>query len=75
MTPRRAVRVIRNDTDAEAVRRWLAQASTRIRTDLGVVETIDVGTRAETTLELIESSYSADLSQLTWRGREPTGAE
>lgn len=67
--------VIHDDTGPDAVREWLADASTRIRTDLGVVVAIDVGTRAETSLELLETSYSADLSQLTWKDRNPTGAE
>ena len=67
--------VIHYDADPDVVRAWLADASTRIRKDLGVVTAIDAGTRAETSLELIETSYSADLSQLTWRDKEPTGAE
>ncbi len=67
--------VVHDDADQDEVRKWLAEASTRIRKDLGVVAAIDAGTRAETSLELLESSYSADLSQLTWRNKEPTRAE
>jgi hypothetical protein len=67
--------VVHDDADPDEVRKWLADASTGVRRDLGVVEAIDAGTRAETSLELIETSYSADLSQLTWRNKEPTGAE
>lgn len=67
--------VIHDDTDPDVVRTWLADASTRVRKDLGVVAAIDAGTRAETSLELLETSYSADLSQLTWRDKDPTGAE
>jgi len=34
----------------------------------------DVGTRSETSLVLLESSYALDMSDLTWRGEEPMGA-
>ena len=58
--------VIANSGDAEAVRVWLADVARRINADLGIVAAIDVGTRAQTSLELVETSYAADLSQLTW---------
>ena len=58
--------VIADDADAEAVRVWLADVATRISSDLGVVAHIQVATRAHTPLELVETSYAADLSQLTW---------
>ncbi len=58
--------VINDNSDPEDVRRWLSDAATRINSDLGVIAAIDVGTRSQTSLELLETSYSADLSQLTW---------
>ncbi len=64
--------VIVDDAGAEAVRVWLADVATRINSDLGVVTVIDVGTRAQTSLELVETSYAADLSQLTWSRNRPT---
>lgn len=64
--------VIADDADAEAVRVWLADVARRIDADLGVVVAIDVGTRAQTPLELVETSYAADLSQLTWSRNRPT---
>lgn len=66
--------VVHDDADPEAVRAWLGDAASRVRKDLGVIAAIDVGTRSETPLSLIETSYSADLSQLTWSGEEPHGA-
>ncbi len=63
--------VIEDETDPEAVRLWLADVATRVNTTLGVVASIDVGTRSQTSLELLETSYSADLSQLTWRSNRP----
>ncbi|MBI1843416.1 MAG: hypothetical protein HYR89_02200 [Actinobacteria bacterium] len=65
--------VVEHDADREAVRRWLADAAKAVPTDLGVVIQVDVGTKSETSLELIETSYAADASQITWRGPEPEG--
>ena len=67
--------VIADKADHEVVRTWLSKAATRVRPELGVVAYIDVGTRSETPLDLIETSYAADLSQLTWGGAEPAGVE
>ncbi len=64
--------VIADDASPEAVRVWLADVATRINSDLGVVTVIDVGTRAQTSLELLETSYAADLSQLTWSRNRPS---
>ena len=64
--------VIANGADSEAVRAWLAEVATRINSDLGVVAAVDVGTRSQTSLELVETSYAADLSQLTWSRSRPT---
>ena len=66
--------VIADSADKQVVRSWLSDASLRIDTELGVVAHIDVATKAEASLVLIENSYAADLSQLTWRGEQPTGA-
>lgn len=63
--------VIADGADAEAVRVWLADVATRINSDLGVVAAIKVGTRAQTPLYLVETSYAADLSQLTWGRTRP----
>jgi hypothetical protein len=67
--------VIADDADPEVVRSWLSTAASRVRPELGVVAYIDVGTRRETPLDLVETSYAADLSQLTWGGGDPVGAE
>ena len=67
--------VVTDDADQNEVRTWLADAASRIAPELGVVAHIDVATRKATSLELIETSYAADLSQVTWRGEEPTGAQ
>ena len=64
--------VIADSADAKNVRVWLADVATRINSDLGVVAAIEVGTRSQTPLELVETSYAADLSQLTWGRDRPT---
>lgn len=61
------------DQHAEEVRRWLSDASRRIDTDLGVVAHIAAATRSMTSLGLIETSYAADLSQMTWGTDTPRG--
>jgi hypothetical protein len=65
--------VIADDVDPDSVLKWLANVASKIDAKLGVVAHIDAGTRAQTSLFLIETSYSADLTQLTWGMQEPTG--
>lgn len=66
--------VITDGTDEDAVREWMAGGVLAIPNDLGIPRNLDAGTRAQASLELMETSYSADLSQITWRGDGPTGA-
>lgn len=66
--------VIVDEGDAGGVRAWLGDIGTAVPTELGVMAGYDVGTRSETSLVLLESSYALDMSDLTWRGEEPMGA-
>jgi hypothetical protein len=66
--------VMTDDADRETVLRWLADVAKAVPAVLGVVVEVDAGTKAETSLELIETSYTADASQITWRGADPDGA-
>lgn len=66
--------IVTDDADQDAVRRWLADAALRVGSNLGVVAATQVGTKRETSLYLIETSFSADLSKLTWAGEDPVGA-
>lgn len=66
--------VVERDVDNSGVRNWLAAVAQAVPPSLGVVVAIDVGTKNETSLELIETSYAADASQITWRGPNPEGA-
>jgi hypothetical protein len=66
--------VITETADPEKIRKWIAEGARRVPTELGVMAGVEVGTKAEFTLDLLENSYSADLSKITWRGESPTGA-
>jgi len=66
--------VILDGTDKEVVRQWLTDVGMAVPDRLGVLGGVDAGYRSETSLELIESSYSADLSGLSWPGPDPHGA-
>ena len=66
--------VIAEGADEHAVRVWLGDVARRLDPDLGVVADIHAGTRSQVSLEFIENSYSADLTQLTWGGYNPVGA-
>jgi hypothetical protein len=66
--------VIVDDTDSEVARQWLTEVGMAVPDRLGVLGGVDAGYRSETSSELIESAYSADLSGLSWSGPEPPGA-
>lgn len=65
--------VIADGADREAARRWLTEVGIAVKATLGVLGGVDVGTRAETSLELMETSFSADLSRLSWSGPVTSG--
>jgi hypothetical protein len=63
--------VLDDDADADEVRTWLSAISLQIPSDLGIVDTIEAATARGISLELIEDSYSADITQVTWRPNKP----
>ncbi len=66
--------VITDVADRDAVLRWLSEAALRVDQSLGIVAHMDAARRSETPLSLIEESYAADLSQVTWATEQPRGA-
>jgi hypothetical protein len=66
--------VIRDPADEQVVRGWLADIALAIPVDLGIGDEFVAVTSQQVTLHLIETSYAADVTQLTWRGSTPEGA-
>lgn len=63
--------VLEDDADEHEVRSWLSTIALEIPSELGVADRIEAATASGISLELIEDSYSADVSQLTWRPNNP----
>lgn len=59
--------------DKEAARRWLVEVGSGVASDTGILAGVEAGYRSEVSLELLETSYAADLSQLSWPGPDPHG--
>jgi hypothetical protein len=63
--------VLDDPDDETEVRKWLSDIALGIPTDLGIVDQIEAAPANRISLELVETSYSADVSQLTWRQNDP----
>jgi len=66
--------VIADEADRAEVETWLSGIALTIPIDLGVGDDIQVYTKAETNLALIEVSYSVDASDVTWSKPGPDGS-
>ncbi|MFD9259204.1 hypothetical protein [Streptomyces sp. NPDC059538] len=67
--------VIVDGADHTVIRAWVADRLCRVDGELGALEALEVGTKAEVSLEVIENSYAASLSQVTWgKASGPVGA-
>lgn len=55
-------------------RQWLGEIAASLDPELGTVGRIEALTKAEISLALVESSWSADVSQITWGKGAPRGA-
>lgn len=67
--------VLMNEADEEDARLWLVTAGRAVPAALGVLERVDAKDASQVSLRLIENSYSADTSQITWGGGpDPVGA-
>ena len=66
--------IITDPRDEAEVREWLAEIGLSISSELGIGDTFEARAKSEISLELIETSYAADTTQLTWRGEDaPSG--
>lgn len=68
------VAVITNPEDRDQARRWLAEIAADVSPDLGVAAQLVALTRDELSLQVLENSYAADTSAITWKGEIPSGA-
>lgn len=66
--------IIESEDDHEAAREFLVDVTTDVDPELGVADEIEAATSERTSLDLIETSYSADVSDITWRRGHPQGA-
>ena len=65
------IAVLDNPADEGAVREWLADIAKAVPTALGVANRIEAAPATQISLHLIENSYPADVTQLTWRPNDP----
>jgi hypothetical protein len=63
--------IIESAADRGEIRTWLAGIAQDVPPELGVADEIEAATSRGISLELIEYSYSADVTQLTWRPNSP----
>jgi hypothetical protein len=66
--------IIDDTADEETVRRWLASCAGKVPSTLGGAIRLEAGTKDRTPIRLLEDSYSANVSDVTWEGQEPEGA-
>jgi hypothetical protein len=67
--------VLADAADVPVVREWLAAIALAISPELGIGDTFEAAHADQVSLTLIETSYSADVTQLTWSGADgPRGA-
>lgn len=67
--------VVVDDAPVEAVEEWLAAAAIEVDLDIGILASAPAAlAKSQMSLELLENSYSADLSDITWKKADPIGA-
>lgn len=66
--------VLSDAADADEVRDWLAHVALRVPQELGIGDVFEARPARGISLRLIETSYAADVTQITWGKRPPRGA-
>lgn len=68
--------VLEQASDSDAARQWLSEVARGVPAALGVADVIEATTAEGISFHLIETSYAADVTQVTWRlgDPEPEGA-
>ncbi|MGO9180933.1 MAG: hypothetical protein ACLQBX_17065 [Candidatus Limnocylindrales bacterium] len=69
--------VLESPDDRDRAREWLASIATAVPSELGIADELDARAANGISLHLIETSYAADVAQLTWPRSKPgsEGAE
>ena len=67
--------VLAEPSDEHAVRLWLADVARSVPTHLGIGDELEAAPASGISFELVETSYAADVSQLTWGSAPPGGAQ
>jgi hypothetical protein len=65
--------VIFDKADAPTIREWLANCALEVSHELGIPAEIQAVKASQISFDTIETSYCADVSQLTWMGEEVAG--
>jgi hypothetical protein len=65
--------VIFDKADAPTIREWLANCVLEVSHELGIPAQIEAVKSSQISFDTIETSYCADVSQLTWMGEEVAG--
>lgn len=63
--------VLDDPADEVEVRAWLARIAQAVPAELGVADQIEAATADGIAFSIVETSYSADVSQVTWRRGQP----
>jgi hypothetical protein len=63
--------VLVDPADEVDVRSWLATVATGVPAELGVADVLEAAPATRISLHLVETSYSADVTALTWRPNRP----
>jgi hypothetical protein len=63
--------ILVDEEDKQEVREWLADIAWAIPATFGIADQIEAATAAGTSFQLVETSYAADVSSLTWRPGDP----
>ncbi len=63
--------VLENDADRARVEEWLGQIALAVPDTLGTPSQLQAATSSGISLYLVENSYAADVTQVTWRPSQP----
>jgi len=63
--------ILEDPADEAETRSWLARVSQAVPTNLGVADQIEAADSSGIAFSVIESSYAADVSLVTWRRDQP----